>query len=218
MEFIMALNNTDTSIVLNGTFTASEMAEKFNGFARKTAESVLQMAKVVSEMKKQSSAQKDKDEFEKFCDLIGYKSDSSLIRKYTIIGGKFDLLMKNVSKLPSTWTTVYQISMLSNEAIETFIEKGVISPRLSGSNVKDVLGLSKPKESAAIKTSAEKTTVPNGTDDGISFRARLVDFPNAAVREKLKRILAELKDINMEIESSAELDNVLNDQQLELAA
>ena len=138
MEINMIANSINTSIVLNGTLIASEMAEKFNGFARKTAESVLQMAKVVSDMKAQAQEQRDKTEFEKFCELIGYKSDSSLIRKFIQIGSKFEQLMASVDKLPNTWTTVYQIALLSNEAIEALMEKGVINPRLSGSNVKEV--------------------------------------------------------------------------------
>ncbi len=208
----MAATTTNTTVVLNGTFIASEMAEKYNGFAKKTAESVLQMAKVVFDMK----AQKNKVEFEKFCDLIGFKSDSSYIRKFVQIGNKFDQLIGNASKLPSTWTTVYQIALLSSEAIDTLLEKGVINSTLSGANVKQVLGLSKPAPVAVATTKV--TNVPDGTENGVLFKARLPSFPTAAVREKLKRIIAELKAINFEVETSEGLDLVIAEPTLAIAA
>jgi len=208
--------NTNTTVVLNGTYIASEMAEKFNGFARKTAESILLMAKVVSDMKAQALAQKDKTEFEKFCDLIGYKSDSSLIRKFTQIGGKFTRLMENVDKLPSTWTTVYQIALLNDDAIVTLLEKGVISPSLSGTNVKEVLGLSVTKTSIAVV--ANMPEVQNRTDAEFTFRARLSSFLTAQQVAKVKRIMAELKEINFEIETSSGMDIALEEPQLALAA
>ena len=208
----MNANTTNTSVVVIGTFIASEMAEKFNGFAKKTAESVLQMAKVVSDMK----AQKDKVEFEKFCTLIGYKSDSSLIRKFTQIGSKFDQLIANADKLPNTWTTVYQIALLSDEAITTLIDKGVINPCLPGKKLQEVLGLSQTK--AAVVVNAATNVVPNGTDGVICFMARLPSFPNAAVKEQLKRILNDLKAINFEVEESATLQEFLVDEPMALAA
>lgn len=208
----MTANTTNTSVVLNGTSVASEMAAKYNGFARKTAESVLQMAKVVYDMK----AQKDKAEFEKFCNLIGFKSDSSYIRKFVQIGNKFDQLIGNASQLPSTWTTVYQIATLSNEAIDQFLEKGVINPTLSGAHAKQVLGLSKP---APVAVAANmNVVVPSGTENELSFVARFSGYPSAAVREKLKRIIAELKAIDFEVAASAGLDLVIAEPILALAA
>lgn len=208
----MNATTTNTSVIVNCTFIASEMAKRFNGFAKKTAESVLQMAKVVSDMK----AQKNKAEFEKFCDLIGYKSDSSLIRKFTQIGNKFDQLITNADKLPNTWTTVYQISLLSDDAITTLMEKGVINPCLAGKKLQEVLSLSQPK--ATVVAAAATEVVPNGTDDGICFKARLPSVPNAAVREQLKRILKDLNAINFEVEQSSTLQEFLVDEPMALAA
>ncbi|MCX7248792.1 MAG: hypothetical protein NTX31_14170, partial [Burkholderiales bacterium] len=142
--------------------------------------------------------------------------DSSLIRKFTQIGSKFDQLIANADKLPNTWTTVYQIALLADDSITALMEKGVINPRLSGSNVKEVLGLSQTK--ATVVAAAATEVVPNGTEGGICFKARLPSCPNAAVREQLKRILKDLKAINFEVEESSTLQEFLVDEPMALAA
>lgn len=203
---------TNTLMDLNDVQTVKVMAAEFNGYAKKTAESVLQMGKVVSDMK----ARRNKVEFETFCDLIHYKSDSSLIRKFAQIGSKFHQLMANADKLPNAWTTVYQIASLSEDTISALMDKGVINPHLSGKNVREVLGLSKSK--AVVVADPATDVVPNGTTQEICFKARLPSFPNAAVREQLKRILNDLKEINFEVEESESLQDLFNEASLVLAA
>lgn len=206
---------TSNLIDFNEPPSANEMAAKFNGYAKKTAESVLEMARVVSDMK----AQDDKSEFEKFCGLIGYKSDSSTIRKFIQIGSKYDQLFAKVDKLPNTWTTVYQIALLSDDKFASKIEEGVINPRLAGTNVRKDLGLPalrKPK--AVLADDAVIDVVPNGTVNEFSFKVRLPNCPDDAVSKKLKRILKELKEINFEVEESESLQDILNDTPQALAA
>lgn len=203
---------TSNLIDLNEPPRANEMAAKFNGYAKKTAESVLQMAKVVSDMK----ARRNKVEFEEFCDLIRYKSDSSLIRKFAQIGSKFNQLMENADKLPNTWTTVYQIAKLSEDTISELMDKGVINPHFTGKDARKVLGLSKSK--AVVVAYPATDVVPNGTVNEYSFKARLPNCPREEVSEKLKRIFKELKEINFEIVESESLQDILNDTPLALAA
>jgi hypothetical protein len=212
MEFIMTAKNTNTLIDLNEPTGVNEMAKKFNNYAKKTAESVLQMAKVVSDMK----ARRNKVEFEEFCDLIRYKSDSSLIRKFAQIGSKFNQLMANADKLPNTWTTVYQIAKLSEDTISELMDKGVINPHFSGKDARKFLGLSKSK--AVVVAYPATDVVPNGTVNEYSFKARLPSFPRPEVREQLKRILNELKEINFEVEENESLQNLFNDTPQALAA
>ena len=203
---------TATSVVPNGTKLATEMAAKYNGFARKTAESVLNMAKVVWDMK----AQKNKVEFENFCDLINCKPESSYIRKFIQIGKKFDVLMANADNLPSQWTTVYQISKLSNEAIGNLIEKGSINPSLSGAAATRVLSVGDSID-AATKPVAKKA-VPIGTSIGFSFEARLGVLPSIAEVRRLKWIIAELKEMNFEVAINPNLDELIDNSVLALAA
>jgi hypothetical protein len=65
---------------------------------------------------------------------------------------------------------------------------------------------------------AATNVVPNGTDGVICFMARLPSFPNAAVKEQLKRILNDLKAINFEVEESATLQDILVGAPLAMAA
>lgn len=215
MEIIMNALVTSNLIDLNEPPRANEMAEKFNGYAKKTAESVLRMGKVVSDMK----AKGIKSEFEKFCELIGYKSESSTIRKFIQIGSKYDQLIANADKLPNTWTTVYHIATMSDDSFASKIDEGVINPCLAGTNVREKLGLppqSKPK--AVLVDDDVIDVVPNGTVNEFSFKVRLPNCPDEAVSVKLKRILKELKEINFEVEESESLQDILNDTPQALAA
>jgi hypothetical protein len=212
MEIIMNAITTTIVTVPNGTQTADSMAKLFKCYAKKTAESILQMAKVVSDMK----ARKNKPEFEKFCDLIGYKSDSSPIRKFTQIGEKFDQLNANVDKLPNTWTTVYQIALMTKETIEDLIDTGVITPQISGAEAKNVLRLFTGKTATISSTKCSST--PERTDAEMTFRARLPAFPSVEAQKKLKRILAELEELNCEVEISSGLDAAIAEPMLALAA
>lgn len=200
-----------SDVVPFGTSSATEMAEKYNGFARKTAESILNMAKVVWQMK----SQKDAAEFDKFCALINCQPESSYIRKFIQIGKKFDFLIANADKLPSQWTTVYQISKLSNEAITTLMDKGAINPSLSGAAVARVLDANKSLDTPTKPTVSQKT-VSNGTFIGITIQAKLMGIPTAVEPRRLNQIIAELKEMNFEVACTPDLDELV--EELPLAA
>ena len=72
------VNTSNTNII---TKQVTEYAKQFKVQAKKTAEGVLEMARVVFDARKLGTA-----DFEVFCSEVGYKSDSSTIRKLKSIG------------------------------------------------------------------------------------------------------------------------------------
>lgn len=71
--------NTSNAILISKKVT--DYAKQFKVQAKKTAEGILEMARVVFDAK-----QLGKADFEVFCSEVGYKSDSSTIRKLNSIG------------------------------------------------------------------------------------------------------------------------------------
>ena len=63
---------------------------EFNSWSKKTAQSTLEMCRVVYEAKKELGSQ----DFLKFCNEIGRKGEDATVRKYLKIGEKKHILMQ----------------------------------------------------------------------------------------------------------------------------
>lgn len=188
--------NTTNNIIVTKQIT--DFAEKFKGFALKTAESIIEMGKVVHDAKNSLNEK----EFEVFCDQVGYKTDSSTIRKLAVIGKQYNTLLSCSNSLPSSWTTMYHVARLTAEQIEAKIEEGVITPHLDGKNLAEKLGLPvKPTK-----------PVQNGTDDLLSFKVDFSFVPSVDLKMKLQYLLKELESMKAAITKSANLEDFLSDK------
>lgn len=78
-----------------------QFVQDFHGFAVKTAQSTVEMCRVVYEAKTSLT----KDEYLAFLNDIGHKSETSTIRKYLAIGEKYDKLIQYAVLLPNSWTS-----------------------------------------------------------------------------------------------------------------
>ena len=172
------------------------LVEKFNTFARKTAEGVLEMAKVICEAKKLKES-----EFHKFCEIVGMSGSSSTVQKLLKIGEKYEYLIGHAEKLPANWTTIYELSKLTVETIEDLIDRGVISTSLMAAELKAALG--KPVKAKGKKDAAP---LPNGNFDGLGFRVQLNKSPDAATAKKIKSLIAELKKFDLQLEVGSTLE------------
>lgn len=193
--------NTRNDSIINKNVI--EYADKFNGYAVKTAEAIIQMAKVVNDAKNALGA----IDYEEFCSQVGYKSDSSTIRKLKSIGEKYETLLSRSKSLPSNWTTIYQISRLTSELIDQKINEGVITPTMDGKNLPVRLGLSNPKPD-----------VPNGTAKSLTFKVDFDLIPSPKLKAKLKSILKELEgELKAKVVKSASLETFLGDTQVTMS-
>ena len=122
--------------------TRTEYAKAFKVGLKRTAESTLGMCRVVYEAKK---ALTDCD-FTDFCSDIGYREDSPAIRKFTVIGKLFPRLILAADKLPDCWTSIYAITQLPAASFEAMIRNGDSFRQLKGSDLKRLIGLTKPQQ------------------------------------------------------------------------
>ncbi len=172
-------------------------ANTFKSFFIKTAENVLEMARVVSTAK----VKLGNNQFREFSYLIGFDPNSSTLKKLLAIGKNYDVLSKNITALPANWTTLYEISQLPEDKFIAAIDKGVINPNVLG---RDVKALIDPTNSSKSVTSKVPSGTKGDVDSGYRLTIRLSSSPDRKTVDKLRKIIAECKLIKTaEVECSS---------------
>ncbi len=200
--------NTNNQLV-NGTLIESSVME-FKGYARKTAENILEMGRVVYETKDKLKA--NKEDFEIFCSKVGFKSTSSSIKKLSQIGKGYLMMKSQADYLPNSWTTLYEISRLAESELNKYISEGVIHQNVLGSVIKSLNGSSKSdgvssKEAGASEERQEE--VPNGTANGLTFTCTLKNVNDVAFKAQLQMIIQNLEQLNVDVKLAPELKSAL---------
>lgn len=150
---------TDSCLTIEHHVTKRErLYSEYANFAVKTAQSTVEMCRVVSEAKKTLSS----SEYSAFLNDIGHKSETSTIRKYLAIGEQYDKLIQYTNLLPNSWTSIYTITQLGSDTFNALAATDTDMSKLSGKEIKNLVELNKPKPSAtsasAVSTSAVATT------------------------------------------------------------
>lgn len=189
--------NNQTSITSDSSVV--QLATDFKNYFVKSADNILEMARVVTQASQDLKGQRYKD----FCHLIGFETQSSTLKKLLKIGEKYDLLKKNINALPASWTTLYQISLISSDDIVKYVDSGIINPDLKAKDLK----VSSPAISAV-----KNKNVPNGTvkKGGYEFKVVLSKEPSEQVTLKIQKILNECKRLeSAEVEIGSSLEEFL---------
>lgn len=92
----------------------------FKAHQRRSAIASLQMCRIVYEAEKCLSDY----EFDEFSKNIGYKSDSSTIRKFLVIGKVYPRLIQYADQLPAAWTSIYALTQMPADDFERCIADG----------------------------------------------------------------------------------------------
>jgi hypothetical protein len=202
-------NNTSTGISINNDLIQSSVGE-FKGYARKTAENILEMGRVVYETKDKLKA--NKEDFEVFCSKVGFKSTSSSIKKLSQIGKGYLMMKTQADYLPNSWTTLYEISRLAESELKKYITEGVIHQNVLGSVIKSLNGSSKSDEviTKEVVVGEEKLEeVPNGTSKGLTFTCTLINLTDVAFKAKLQMLIHNLEELQIEVKLAPELKSAL---------
>ena len=127
----------DTNLIAHDR--AHYVAE-FKRGVEKTARATLETCRVVYE----ASRMLDSYQFQNFCKEIGYRDNSSTIRKFIAIGKVYPRFIQYADQLPSGWTTIYQITQIPADDFERYLENGKRLDQLKGKRLQGLLGLTKP--------------------------------------------------------------------------
>jgi hypothetical protein len=129
---------------------------QYSLFAVKTAQSTVEMCRVVFEAREELS----RDEFSEFCTDIGHKGEDSTIRKYLAIGAAYDRLIQYADKLPNSWTSIYTITQIPSDTFNALAQVGESFAKLSGNQIKALVEINSDSKKAPSTdaTSSAKTT------------------------------------------------------------
>jgi len=107
----------------------------FKAHQRRTAIASLQMCRVVYEA---SKSLEDTD-FDEFCKNIGYKPESSTIRKFVVVGKVYPRLIKYADQLPAAWTSIYALTQMPADDFERCVSNGYRLCDLSGGEIEELV-------------------------------------------------------------------------------
>jgi hypothetical protein len=150
---------TESGLVIKHHVTQRErLYSEYSNFVVKTAQSTVEMCRVVYEAKNELSS----SEYSEFLKDIGHKSETSTIRKYLAIGSQYDKLIQYTNLLPNSWTSIYSITQLSSDTFDALAATDTDMSKMSGKEIKSLLDMSKPtpsKSSASSSSSSVKSSV-----------------------------------------------------------
>ena len=129
---------TKDGLELKHHVTARErFFSEYSKFAVKTAQSTVEMCRVVYEAKKTL----EKSEYESFLKDVGRTTEDSTIRKYLAIGERYDDLIAHTNLLPASWTSIYEITQLPAESFMAMVAMGESMANLTGAQLKLLRGV-----------------------------------------------------------------------------
>jgi membrane-associated HD superfamily phosphohydrolase len=150
------LIETNSGLTIEHHVTKRErLYSEYSNFAVKTAQSTVEMCRVVSEAKKTLSS----SEYSEFLNDIGHKSETSTIRKYLAIGEQYDKLIQYTNLLPNSWTSIYTITQLSSDTFDALAATDTDMSKMSGKEIKTLVELDKPKPSSTSACVASTSSV-----------------------------------------------------------
>ena len=207
--------NTQTNNLTN-TKSVNDYVVEFNQFAIKTANAVIEMAHVVFCAKRDLGT-----DFEKFCSGISFSSKSSAIRKLIRIGERAEFLMKYAEKLPSTWTTVYRLTQLTDQVFEEAVRNEEIKPAMTGLNAGEILA----RQNGTLRCSKQNikqtaTAAPEAANDGVyAITLRFDGTPNFADAHELEKMVSRLAATtgNCNVIRSQSLDRMMQEPSSKVA-
>ena len=181
-----------------------QLVSDYSHFAVKTAQSTVEMCRVVFEAKTQLS----KEEFSEFCTDIGHKKEDSTIRKYIAIGAAYERLIQYADKLPNSWTSIYTITQIPSETFNSLAQVGESFAKLSGNQIKALVEINSvsKKSPSTDATSSAKTTVEVVSSE----------TPTASSNEDAQKSLESNSETNSEVTDvvTASSDEVSTDEDL----
>jgi hypothetical protein len=149
---------TETGIEVKYHITDRErFFSQYSLFAIKTAQSTVEMCRVVFEAKEELS----REDFSEFCTDIGHKGEDSTVRKYLAIGAAYERLIQYADKLPNSWTSIYTITQIPSETFNALAQVGESFAKLSGNQIKALVEInteSKKAPSTDAASTAETTS------------------------------------------------------------
>ena len=115
--------------------TRKEYVSQYRTAEVKTAKTTLDMCRVVYEANQTLNSA----EFNDFCNDIGYKDYSSVVRKFIVIGKLQPRLSKHAEALPASWSAIYALTQIPAQAFENLVEMNRSFKEMSVSKINELV-------------------------------------------------------------------------------
>jgi len=138
------LNETATSVLspaVNG------YVDRYRSLAKSTAKAIIALAQTLVEAK----ATLNPVDFYLFCKEVALEMDGAVYKKIMAIGAKASRFEPCLERLPSAWTTIYELSKLEAHEFAELEKSNALSPLMTAKELKDALGKQASKTSIAKK-------------------------------------------------------------------
>jgi hypothetical protein len=112
------------------------LVERYRFFAQASAQNVIQLATTLAEANRELS----EAELTAFCKEVGIKQKSSTYRKLTHIGLNAARFETHLDRMPTAWTTVYDLAKLSEQDFEKVATNDDFSPTMTAKSITEIVG------------------------------------------------------------------------------
>lgn len=187
------MNARITTKTLNGEIIEADVStyvDRFNKSMKKTAESIIEMGRTISEACQVLGPRP----LAQFCEEIGMETSNPMFKKLKKIGERHARLEANLTQLPNTWTTIYKIAQLNDDNFAKVVESNVLTPYVTAKQINECLGTTKIRSCDAAK-------VANSITISVSS-----DMENTAM------LIARLQDLHRDFNFELNLDEGLEQQ------
>ena len=178
---------------------------EYSLFAVKTAQSTVEMCRVVFEAKEELS----REEFSEFCTDIGQKGEDSTIRKYLAIGAAYERLINYADKLPTSWTSIYTITQIPSETFNALAQVGESFAKLSGNQIKALVEINTESKKApstdvtsSAKTTSEVVSSETPTASSVEDTDKSLESNSETSSEVIDVVTARSEEVSADDDSS----------------
>ena len=154
---IRVLETNDGLVVRHFVSARERFFSEYSKFAVKTAQSTVEMCRVIFEAKKSL----EKSEYIRLLNDVGHKSEDSTIRKYLAIGGRYDDLIACTNLLPSSWTSIHKITQIPAESFMAMVATGNSMANMTGDQIKLLKGNDSSTKPSTPDSSSLPLTMPS---------------------------------------------------------
>lgn len=181
-----------------------QFVQDFHGFAKKTAQSTLEMCKVVYDAKHTLT----NDNFDSFCREIGQKSSDSTIRKYLAIGEKYDDFINYADRLPNSWTSIYKITQIDSTTFSALVSTDNTFATMRAKDIDLLINPNKASQSKSTQNSSNTSSAAATADSDVIASDDLVDDQIDAAEADIE-IEADVESIKVnDIEPQLQADDL----------
>lgn len=189
---------------------AEAYAAQYKVQRKKSAEAVLEMARIIAEASKL-----DNIEYAYFCRMIDYENNDPTLSKFRTIGNKYAELKKSADFLPASWTSLYKIAKQEFDVIEKVINSDEINSKTTAKQIDEMIKSYTSKSNKAFeqnKSPGARTKIQElSVTADYSITLKLYSTPTKAQIEAIKFILENAKSASITFMSSDDLKEIMSD-------